>query len=202
LIDNFKSHPLKAIQTIGQILAPYWPDILIPSIFYIVPISLLGWILLKINPGLGWLNNLFSTRRKVSYIVIVCVCIGLIVIGNWREQRDVARTKLYRGIYEYIDTNTVPDERIGFFLSSRSYLFYGKNLNRQVLYVPFRADRLSAWIDNLRYNRVRIVGFGPMNSTDANTRKALSKLTSAEGPLEPVFGKDFKTKSVLYRLKN
>ena len=202
LIDNFKSNPLKAIQTIGQMLAPYWPDILIPSIFYLVPISLLGWILFKINPGLGWLNNLFSTRRKVSYIVIVCVCIGLIVIGNWREQRDVARTKLYRGIYEYIDTNTVPDERIGFFLSSRSYLFYGKNLNRQVLYVPFRADRLSAWIDNLRYNRVRIVGFGPMNSTDANTRKALSKLTSAEGPLEPVFGKDFKTKSVLYRLKN
>ena len=201
LIDNFKSHPLKAIQTIWKILAPYWSDILIPSRFYLVPMTL-AWILFKINPGLGWLNNLFSTRRKVSYIVIVCVCIGLIVIGNWREQRDVARTKLYRGIYEYIDTNTVPDERIGFFLSSRSYLFYGKNLNRQVLYVPFRADRLSAWIDNLRYNRVRIVGFGPMNSTDANTRKALSKLTSAEGPLEPVFGKDFKTKSVLYRLKN
>lgn len=202
LIDSFKSNPLKAIQTIGQILAPYWPDILIPSIFYIVPISLLGWILLKINPGLGWLKNLFSTRKKVSYIVIVFVCIGLIVIGNWREQRDVARTKLYRGIYESIDKNTVPDERIGFFLSNRSYLFYGKNLNRQVLYVPFRADRLSAWIDNLRYNRVRIVGFGPMNSTDANTRKALSKLTSAEGPLEPVFGKYFKTESVLYRLKN
>ena len=202
LIDNFKSNPLKAIQTIGQILAPSWPDILIPSIFYIVPISLLAWILLKNHRGLGWLNNLFSTRKKVSYIVIVCVCIGLIVIGNWREQRDVARTKLYRGIYESIDKNTVPDERIGFFLSNRSYLFYGKNLNRQVLYVPFRADRLSAWIDNLRQNKVSIIGFGPMNSTDANTRKALSKLTSAEGPLEPVFGKDFKTESVLYRLKN
>lgn len=202
LIDNFKYNPLKAIQTIGQILAPYWPDILIPSIFYIVPISLLGWILLKINPGLGWLNNMFYTRRKLSYIVIIFVCIGLIVIGNWREQRDVADTKLYRGIYEYIDKNTVPDERIGFFLSSRSYLFYGKNLNRQVLYVPFRADRISAWIDNLRHNGVRIVGFGPLTQTDADTRKALSWLTSAEGPLEPVFGKDFKTESVLYRLKN
>ncbi|MFB8793766.1 MAG: hypothetical protein U7126_05945 [Microcoleus sp.] len=201
LIDSFKSNPVAASQTVLKILAPYWPDILIPSIFYIVPMTL-AWILFKINPGLGWLNNLFSTRKKVSYIVIIGVCIGSIVIGNWREQRDVARTELYRGIYEYIDKNTVPDEIIGFFLSYRSYLFYGKNLNRQVLYVPFRADRLSAWIDNLRYNRVRIVGFGPMNSTDANTRKALSKLTSAEGPLEPVFGKDFKTESVLYRLKN
>jgi hypothetical protein len=201
LIDSFKSNPVEAINIIWKILAPSWQYILRDPIFYIVSMTLAG-ILLKINPGLGWLNNLFSTRKKVSYIVIVCVSIGLIVIGNWREQRDVARTKLYRGIYEYIDKNTVPDERIGFFLSSRNYLFHGKNLNRQVLYVPFRADRLSAWIDNLRYNRVRIVGFGPLNSTNAGTRKALSKLTSAEGPLEPVFGKDFKTESVLYRLKN
>jgi hypothetical protein len=54
----------------------------------------------------------------------------------------------------------------------------------------------------LRRNRVRIVGFGPLTETDADTRNALSWLTSAEGPLEPVFGKDFHTESVLYRLKN
>ncbi|TAG90671.1 MAG: hypothetical protein EAZ09_21895 [Oscillatoriales cyanobacterium] len=201
LIDNFKSNPVGAINIIWKILAPSWQDILREPIFYILSMTLAG-ILFKINPGLGWLNNRFSTRRKFSYIVIVCVCIGLIVIGNWREQRDVAGTKLYRGIYEYIDKNTVPDERIGFFLSSRSYLFYGKNLNRQVLYVPFRADRISAWIDNLRHNGVRIVGFGPLTETDADTRNALSWLTSAEGPLEPVFGKDFNTESVLYRLRN
>ena len=119
-----------------------------------------------------------------------------------REKRDIARAELYRGIYEYIDKNTVPDERIGFFLSSRSYVFYGKNLDRQVLYVPFRADRLSAWIDNLRQNKIRTVGFGPLTETDADTRKALSWLTSAQGPLQPVFGKDFNSEWVLYRLKN
>jgi hypothetical protein len=157
---------------------------------------------LKINPALGWLNNLFTTRVKSGYIVIIGVCIGLIVIGHWREKRDFARTELYRGIYEYIDKNTVPDERIGFFLSSRSYLFYGKNLDRQVLYVPFRADRLSAWNDKLRQNKIRTVGFGPLTEKDAATRKALSWLTSAEGPLQRVFGKDFNNESVLYRLKN
>jgi hypothetical protein len=93
------------------------------------------------------------------------------------------------------------EERIGFFLSSRSYLFYGRNLDRQVLYVPFRADRLPAWIDNLRQNKISTVGFGPLTETDEYTRQALSWLTSAEGPLEPVFGKDFNTESVLYRLK-
>jgi len=201
LIDNFKSNLVAAIQTVWHILAPHWQYILKDSIFYIVLMTL-AWILLKKNADLGWLNELFQTRNKVSYLVILCVCIGLIVIGNWREQRDVARTELYRGIYEYIDKNTVPNEKIGFFISPRNYLFYGKNLNRKVLYVPFKADGLSAWIDNLRQNKIRTVGFGPLTETDADTRKALSWLTSAGGPLEPVFGKDFNTESVLYRLKN
>ena len=201
LIDNLKSNPIEAINTISKILGPSWQDILRYPLFYLVSVTLAA-IFLKINPGLGWLNHLFPTRKKSIYIVIIGVCIGLIVIGHWRENRDFARTKLYRGIYEYIDKNTVPNERIGFFLSSRSYLFYGRNLDRQVLYVPFRADRLSAWIDNLRQNKIRTVGFGPLTETNAATRKALSWLTSAQGPLQPVFGKDFNNESVLYRLKN
>ncbi|MEG4148566.1 hypothetical protein [Microcoleus sp. Pol12B5] len=201
LIDNLKSSPIEGINSIGEILRPSWPYILPYPIFYIVSLTLAA-IWLKINPGFGWLNHLFPTRKKSIYLVIIGVCIGLVVIGHWREKRDIARTELYRGIYEYIDKNTVPDERIGFFLSSRSYLFYGRNLDRQVLYVPFRADRLSEWIDNLRQNKIRTVGFGPLTETNAATRKALSWLTSAQGPLQPVFGKDFNTESVLYRLKN
>lgn len=201
LIDKFKSNPVEAINSIGKILAPIWQDILKAPIFYLVSMTLAA-IWLKINPGYRWLNHLFSTRKKTIYLVIIGVCTGLIVIGHWREKRDIARAELYRGIYEYIDKNTVPDERIGFFLSFRSYVFYGRNLDRQVLYVPFRADRLSAWIDNLRQNKIRTVGFGPLTETDAATRKALSWLTSAEGPLQPVFGKDFNTEWVLYRLKN
>ncbi|HSF76933.1 MAG TPA: hypothetical protein VLA84_24280, partial [Microcoleus sp.] len=201
LIDNLKSNPIEAIHSIWKILAPIWKYILPYPIFYLVLVTLAA-IWLKINPGLGWLNHLFPTRQKSIYIVIIGVCIGLIVIGHWREKRDIARTELYRGIYEYIDKNTVPDERIGFFLSSRSYLFYGKNLDRKVLYVPFRPDRLSAWIDSLRQHKIRTVGFGPLTETSAATKKALSWLTSTQGPLQPVFGKDFNTESVLYRLKN
>ncbi|MEG4082590.1 hypothetical protein [Microcoleus sp. POL10_C6] len=201
LIDNFKSNPIESINSIGKILRTSWQYILPYPTFYLVSVTLAA-IWLKINPGLGWLNHLFPTRKKSIYLVIIGVCIGLIVIGHWREKRDIARTELYRGIYEYIDKNTVPDGRIGFFLSSRSYLFYGRNLDRQVLYVPFRADRLSAWIEKLRKNKIRTVGFGPLTGTNAATRKALSWLTSAQGPLQPVFGKDFNTESVLYRLKN
>lgn len=203
LIDKFKSNFGETINIAIKILAPSFRYLAIyPLVF--IGLLLLGWIIFKHPPNLIWLKNLLTSLKKSSYIMIICICIALMVSASWvaREKRDVARTELYRGIYEYIDKNTVADERIGFFLSSRSYLFYGRNLDRQVLYVPFKADRLSAWIDNLRRNKIRTVGFGPLTGTNAATRKALSWLTSAEGPLKPVFGKDFNTEPVLYRLKN
>lgn len=203
LIDTFKSNFGEAINIVSKILAPSFRYLAIYSLVYI-GLLLLGWIIFKHNPSLIWLKNLLTSLKKSSYIMIICICIALMVSASFvaREKRDFARTELYRGIYEYIDKNTVPDERIGFFLSPRNYLFYGRNLDRQVLYVPLRGDRLSAWIDNLRQNKIRTVGFGPLTETDAATRKALSWLTSAEGPLQRVFGKDFNTEPVLYRLKN
>jgi hypothetical protein len=202
VIDTFKSNFWEAINIVSKILAPSFQYLAIYLLVYIG--LLLGWIIFKHHPSLIPLKNLLSRLKKSSYIMIICICIALMVSASFvaREKRNIARAELYRGIYEYIDKNTVPDERIGFFLSHRSYPFYGRNLDRQVLYVPFRADRLSAWIDNLRQNKITAVGFGPLTGTDAATRQALSWLTSAEGPLQPVFGKDFNSEWVLYRLKN
>jgi hypothetical protein len=203
LIDTFKSNVGEAINIVFKILAPSFRYLAIYSLVYI-GLLLLGWIIFKHHPSLIWLKNILTSLKKSSYIMIICICIALMVSASFvaREKRDMARTELYRGIYEYIDKNTVPDERIGFWLSPRNYLFYGRNLNRQVLYVPFRGERLSAWIDNLRQNKITTVGFGPLIHTNAATRKTLSLLTSAEGPLQPVFGKDFNNEPVLYRLKN
>ncbi|MEG3936893.1 MULTISPECIES: hypothetical protein [unclassified Microcoleus] len=203
LIDRFKSEPVEALNVVMKILAPYVLDLAIYLLAYI-GFMLLGWILFEQSSSLTELKNKLVNLKKSIYIMIIFLCIALMVSVSWvaREKRDIARTQLYRGIYEYIDQNTVPDERIGFFLSSRSYLFYGRNLDRKVLYIPFRADRLPAWIDNLRKNKISIVGFGPMTETDEYIKQGLSWLTSPDGPLQPVFGKDFNTESVLYRLKN
>ena len=203
LIDTFKSNFGEAINTVTKILGPSFGYLAIYSLVYI-GLLLLGWIIFKNHPSLIRLRNLLTRLKKSSYIMIICICIALMVSASLvaREKRDMARTELYRGIYEYIDKNTVPDERIGFFLSPRNYLFYGRNLNREVLYVPFRGEPISAWLDNLRKNKISTVGFGPLPETNAATKKAISWLTSAEGPLQPVFGKDINTEPVLYRLKN
>jgi hypothetical protein len=203
LIDTFKSNVGEGINIVFKILGPSFRYLAIYSLVY-MGLLLLGWIIFKHHTSLIWLKNLLTNLKKSSYIIIICICIALMVSASLvaREKRDMARTEMYRGIYEYIDKNTVPEERIGFFLSPRNYLFYGRNLNRQVLYVPFRGEQLSAWIDNLRQNKITTVGFGPVIYAKAATRKALSLLTSAEGPLQPVFGKDFNNEPVLYRLKN
>ncbi len=202
LIERFKFNFGEAINLVIKILTPNFEKFGIYPLLYI-GLLLLAWMVSQHNPSLLWLKNLLATLKKSSYITMITACIALMVSASWvaKEKRDFARAELYRGIYEYIDKNTVPSERIGFFLSSRSYLFYGRNLDRQVLYVPFRADRLPAWIDNLRKNKISTVGFGPLTETDEYTKQALSWLTSAQGPLQPVFGKDFNTESVLYRLK-
>ncbi|MBE9185017.1 hypothetical protein IQ270_09895 [Microcoleus sp. LEGE 07076] len=203
LIDQFKSNFGEAIKTVIKILAPSWQNLGIYPLLYIGFLLFAG-ILLKQNPSLIELKNQLARLKKPIRTIIICACIALMVSATWvaREKRNIARAELYRGIYKYIDKNTVPDERIGFFLSSRSYLFYGRNLDRQVLYVPFRSDRIPAWIDNLRQNKISTVGFGPLTETDEYTKQALSWLTSSDGPLQPVFGKDFNTEPVLYRLKN
>ncbi|WP_293131007.1 hypothetical protein [Microcoleus sp. bin38.metabat.b11b12b14.051] len=203
LIDTFKSNFGAALSQTTKILAPSWQYLGIYPLIYIGLLVLAG-IWFQHNLSLMRLKNSLARLKKSSKIAIVCICIVLMVSASWvaREKRDLARAELYRNIYEYIDRHTAPNERIGFSLSSRSYLFYGKNLDRQVLYVPFRADRLSAWIDNLKKQKISTVGFGPLTETDYYTKQALSWLTSPEGPLQPVFGKDFHTESVLYRLKN
>lgn len=204
LIDSFKSNPSAAINMVWDILASSRQDLGTERLLYLGLLVPIAWLLFfNENPVSNWVKNRFSSIQESTYLMIIILCIAVIVNASWvaREKRDIARTELYRGIYEYIDKNTAVNENIGFALSFRSYLFYGKNLNRQVLYVPFRADRLPGWIDNLRQNKVSLIGLGPMNETDEYTKKALSWLTSPEGPLELVFGKDFKTESVLYRLK-
>jgi uncharacterized membrane protein YozB (DUF420 family) len=202
LIDTFRSNPGKATNILSKTLAGSGLELGIHPVIYLGLTLLLVWIVFNKIPDFLY-DNQFRNIEKFSFAVIIFTFIALIASASLvaREKRDTARTELYRGIYEYTDKNTAPNDRIGFFFSSRSYLFYGKNLNREVLYVPFKSDVLSDWIANLRQNKVGTVAIGPLTNTDERTVKNLSWLASSQGPLQPVFGKNFSTESVLYRLK-
>ncbi|MDB9514443.1 hypothetical protein PN499_24900 [Kamptonema animale CS-326] len=205
LIDQFKYSPIEASKTVITILGPNLIDIcryVGIYLIYLLFIYLLTW---QLSQG-GFLTTLLPRLQRLSQTIVICSCIVLIASTTWvwRENREVNRTEIYQGMYDYIEKNTLPGEKIGFFLSHRSYLLYGKNLNRQVLYIPFREKTAQGtkWADNLRQNGVKIVALGPLTSLDENTKKTVSWLTSDDGYLESVWGENVNQKSVLYRLRS
>ena len=205
LIDQFKSSPIEASKTVITILGPNLIDIcryVGIYVIYLLFIYLLTW---QLSQG-RFLTTLLPPFQRLSQIIVICSCIALIASTTWvwREKREVNRTEIYQGMYDYLEKNTLPGEKIGFFLSHRSYLFYGKNLNRQVLYIPLKEkfNRGGKWADNLRQKGVKIVALGPLTSLDENTKKTVSWLTSDDGYLESVWGDNVSQKSVLYRFKS
>ena len=208
LINQFKSSPIEAGNTVIAILEPNLIDIcryLGIYVLYLVFIFILSRQLSQDR----FLTTRLHRFQRFSRTIVIFTCIGLMVLivsttWMWREKRELNRAEIYQGMYDYIEKNTLPNEKIGFFLSHRSYLFYGKNLNRQVLYVPLRVkfDRSAKWADNLRQNGVKIVALGPLTSLDTYTKKTVSWLTSEDGYLESVWGENVSQKPVLYRLKS
>ncbi|MGL5065621.1 MAG: hypothetical protein ACRC62_37095, partial [Microcoleus sp.] len=203
LIDTFKSNPGSAIDILSKTLASSGVQLAIYSVVYLGLMLLAAWILFVKNYDPNRSGDRLINMQKLSWAIVICICIASIASASLvgREKRDIARTELYQGIYEYIDKNAALDERIGFYFSARSYLFYGKNLNREVLFIPFKSDVLADWLANLRQNKVGMVAIGPLTKTDAKTVKNLSWMGSSQGPLQPVFGKDFVSEPVLYKLK-
>lgn len=203
LIDTFKSNPEEAFNLLHKTLADSGLELAVYPVVGLGLTLLVVWILSQAIPELNWSIARSRNLKNLSWAIALFTCILLIASASLvaREKRDMTRTELYHGIYEYVDKNTAPDERIGFFFSSRSYLFYGKNLNTEVLYVPFKSDVMADWIANLRQNKVGMVAIGPLTKTDEQTVKNLSWMASSQGPLQSVFGKDFLTEPVLYRLK-
>lgn len=205
LIDQFKSSPIEASKTLITILGPNLIDIcryVGIYLIYLLFIYLLTWQLSQSR----FLATLLPPFQRLSQIIVICSCIALIASTTWvwREKREVNRTEIYQGMYDYLEKNTLPGEKIGFFLSHRSYLFYGKNLNRQVLYIPLKEKfkQGGKWADNLRQKGVKIVALGPLTSLDENTKKTVSWLTSDDGYLESVWGDNVSQKSVLYRVRS
>jgi hypothetical protein len=124
-----------------------------------------------------------------------------------RKQRDVTRRRLYGGVNEFIETQTKPDEVIGFFASDRSYLFYGKKLDRKVIYVPPTMMQNAEWIEQLQKQKIDLVAIGPITHepriSEKEALETLKWLDSSESPMVRVFGVDKNPlrSTMIYRFK-
>ncbi|MGE5655776.1 MAG: hypothetical protein ACM37W_04105 [Actinomycetota bacterium] len=201
LIESFKNEPDQAFMKLYQVLGNQITDLMMGTTVFLGWVAILSWVLLASMNHPEILETLQKKLQPFSRGICIFICI-LLFSASWvaRENRDLNRTKFYRGIYEYIETTTKPHEKIAYFSSPRNYLFYGKHLDRQVLCVPLKINKTNDWLDELQRKAVNLVAIGPTKSETVPLKQALPSLIGLGKPLRPIFGRDVENESVLYRV--
>lgn len=116
-----------------------------------------------------------------------------------REQRTVDRMEAYGRVGRYIDANSRKNEAIGYLMSSSSYCFYGRKLDRRLVWVPSKSSDPREWAMSLREQGIRLVAVGPV-AGEWRSGRELSWLDEEHGPFVRVFEKDPSTGSIVYKL--
>jgi hypothetical protein len=181
-------------------------DIGIHHIFNIVVYIVLyiGLIfLIYSHPKTQFFNRFNPTlSQKTTKVLISIICLLILTTTTFvlKERRDMLRKEFYSEIYSFIESNISQEEKIGYFLSQQSYLFYGKNWDRQVVYVePSSSDTSAQWVNELQNREISLLAVGPVKNQYQSSRE-LDWLEAPNGSFVRVVGEDFKRESVIYRL--
>lgn len=189
-----RNESLAAIVIIGGMLA-----LAGTMMRYAIIVVLVFWGLII---EIGRANFNPTARRILKHLgYTVALSLFCIVTFNARQQRELQRGTAYRGIYDFLARQVGKEEKVGYLLSHQSYLFYGKNFDRQVLSVPAETESLSDWLNLLREKDVSIVAIGPLRA-DWRLRQEVVWLNDPEGPFVQVFGKRAGSGPALYRFKS
>lgn len=161
-------------------------------IIFIIIVLLIAW-----GIGRG------GTAGKRFIPVLLCLAVTLSVITATyfiRQRRDIKRGQIYGGVMKYIDEETDRDKPIGYLFSHQSYLFYGKNLNRKVIYCPAKKRDLNQWLNFLKKSHIDVVAVGPLREA-WESKKEIQWLNDPDGPFERVFGKNPQEEPFIYRVR-
>lgn len=206
LIQNLLESPATFKQSLHQILPIFQTQIFIYVPVYLIVLfivwrgSHLPDLKARLRETIQRLK--LSKQQLVAGILIISLSVPILGITGLQQQRDYYRHRTYRGIYDYIETQTKPGDKIAYFSDRRHYLFYGKYLDRQALHIPLNSWEIDQWLDRLREHQVSLVAGGPLKGSEQHLEKIFLNLTTGEPQkLIPVFGEDIKNELILYRLK-
>jgi 4-amino-4-deoxy-L-arabinose transferase-like glycosyltransferase len=156
-----------------------------------------AWALRRIRAGAARRRGM---GRAVLLAIVAASAAALILVSFVARQKRVGhRSMVYGPILDYIATEVGPEEKIGYLASPQSYLFYGTDFRREVVYIPLRSRDRNEWLGYLARNGIAVVGAGPVPS-ESDDREYLDWLSGPEGPLVRVFGAD-PGRPYLYRVK-
>ena len=166
--------------------------------FMLVPVAAsLAWLVWKAR-GDGARR---AAMPRVAFLSIVVVSAAALLLVTFfaRQRRAYHRTVVYGPIVAYIGSEVRSDETIGYLMSPQSYLLYGTDFRRKVVYLPLRSRDRAEWLDYLARNRIAVVAAGPAPRGSAE-QQFLNWLDGPEGPLVRVFGTD-PGRPYLYRIR-
>jgi hypothetical protein len=170
---------------------------------YLLPLALtmVFWIVTACLPG--WTRARIRSARSRRALSVAIAVVGLVAVtaGAFaaRRERDRRRREAYGGIQHYVDEHVRPDEVIGHFMNTQSYLLYGRDFSRRVVYIPLKSLDRNEWLDHLEKQQITVIAVGPFARQD----KAWDIfLFFEEGamPVVRVVGSDFSKLTFLYRV--
>lgn len=168
-------------------------DVTWNKIFFFTVLLLLAW-------GLG---RVWAADKRRFSIFLGLGILVFVVTGTsiTREKRDFNRPRVYGRVVQYIENHLDENETIGYVSSNRSYLFYGRGLNRRVIYVPAGKRDRSLWLKMLRRKNIGLIAVGP-EWKGWKPKKESRWLADPDGPFIRVFGKNFRKEPFIYRIKD
>jgi hypothetical protein len=116
------------------------------------------------------------------------------------RERERSVRAFYGPTIDSIENEVAETETIGYLLSRRSYLFYGRNLRRKVVYIPIGSSDRRRWLETIRGRGVDVIAVGPIEP-NWETGQAMQWLNDPQGPFVKVSGDDVTRESLLYRLR-
>jgi hypothetical protein len=204
ILDSFRTDPGEATRKLTDIvIGANILDVVLYLVIYIVVISLLYWFLFSNISRLKFLPNFHRIFGQLKKGMLASVLIGLLITASFvaREKRDLLRADFFGDIYQYLNTSIDQNDKIGYILSYRSYIFYGKDLDKKVFYTPSKSDNLSQWLDELHQKGINVVAVGPLEAKMGwQQSKELRWLDTADGVFTHIFGEEAEKDPMLYRL--
>ena len=117
-----------------------------------------------------------------------------------QNNRFTRQDEYYRYIYTFLEQNTSPGEKIGYMANKRSYLLYGKNLDRWPIQVGVgqKMDQ-QTWLVFLKEQNIRVVAIGPGYSSNVTQMPEYQWLKNSNHFI-PIYGEDVLAESVFFKL--
>jgi hypothetical protein len=159
------------------------------------------WAVIRLLAGRLWESRDGAAFDAELAVIFLSLCLPMIIGGSYlaRSLRDRERRYYYGDIVGCILTDVNANETIGYLASDRSYLLYGKDLSRKVVYIPFRSRDRAEWVRYLRGHKIDVVAAGPVGRR-GRTRDFVIWLTRPEGPLDHIWG-DPRYELAIFRTK-